>query len=79
MEEKMLILNYPSKKVLKECIGEELDYTETSFFGIEFKSDGRVAGSNRPNSPEFPKIEKRKGREFYASVVMKDGIITKVE
>ena len=30
----MLILNYKSKKELKEQIGRPLDYTETSMFGL---------------------------------------------
>ena len=28
-----MILNYKSKKALKETIGQPLDYTETSMFG----------------------------------------------
>ena len=36
----MMILNYESKKVLKESIGQPLKYTETSFFGEEYKRDG---------------------------------------
>ena len=38
----MMIFNYESKKQLKENIGEPLKYTETSFFGAEFKSDGSI-------------------------------------
>ena len=37
----MMILNYESKKQLKENIGERLKFTETSFFGEEYKSNGR--------------------------------------
>ena len=37
----MMIFNYKSKKELKESIGKKLDYTETSFFGNEFKKNGQ--------------------------------------
>ena len=43
----MLILNYKSKKELKEQIGRPLDYTETSIFGPEYKPCGVVMGCNR--------------------------------
>ena len=36
----MMILNYESKKQLKENVGKELDYTETSIFGEEYRSNG---------------------------------------
>ena len=60
-----MILNYRSKKVLKENIGQPLNYTETSLFGNEYKSDGQFVGCNRPT------ITNNKGREFFASVTMK--------
>ena len=69
----MMIMNYSSKKELKENIGQELLYTETSFFGPEYQENGTFCGSNRPS------ITKNKGREFFASVTMKDGLISKVE
>ena len=68
----MMILNYPSKKVLKENIGQSLNYTETSVFGNEYKSDGQFVGCNRPT------ITNNKGREFFASVTMKDDKIEAV-
>ena len=68
----MLILNYTSKKVLKENIGKALNYTETSAFGPEYQADGTFCGSNRPS------ITGIKGKEFFASVTMKDGLIFKV-
>ena len=74
----MMILNYKSKKQLKENIGKALDYTETSMFGSEYLSDGDFCGCNRPYSPEYPKLEKRKGREFFARITMKNNIIFKV-
>tara|TARA_R100000655_G_scaffold14396_2_gene32116 strand:- start:10403 stop:10630 length:228 start_codon:yes stop_codon:yes gene_type:complete len=75
----MMILNYKSKKQLKESVGQPLDYTETSFFGNEYKPDGTFCGCNRPYSPEYPKFEQRKGREFFAEVTMKNNKIHKVK
>ena len=74
----MIVLNYKSKKELKENVGKELDYTETSIFGQEYLSNGNFCGCNRPSSTGFPKLEKRKGREFFAKVTMKDDLIFKV-
>ena len=68
----MLILNYKSKKELKEQIGKPLDYTETSVFGAEYKPDGIIVGSNRPHSTN------NKGREFFAEVTLKNNLIKKV-
>lgn len=45
----MIIFNYPSKKVLKEQIGKQLNYIETSIFGAEYVSDGTMVGANRPH------------------------------
>ena len=75
----MMILNYKSKKMLGEAIGQRLDYTETSMFGEEYKPDGTFCGCNRPYSPEYPKFAQRKGREFFASITMKDGLIKGVK
>ena len=75
----MMIFNYKSKKEMKESIGQPLDYTETSFFGLEYKADGTFVGCNRPYSPEYPKFSQRKGREFFASVTMKGGLIRVVK
>jgi len=68
----MMIFNYPSKKVLKENIGKPLRYTETSIFGNEYVSDGVIIGANRPHIT-------RQGREFFAEVTLKDGLIIKVK
>ena len=68
----MIILNYKSKKELRENIGKSLNYTETSIFGLEYKSDGTVVGSNRPHSTN------NEGREFFAEVTLKNHIIQKV-
>ena len=68
----MMILNYESKKQLKENIGKELNYTETSIFGKEYKSDGSFAGCIRPH------ITGHK-REFFAEVTMKNNLIERVK
>jgi hypothetical protein len=68
----MIIFNYPSKKVLKESIGQPLRYIETSLFGPEYRPNGVLTGANRPHIT-------RKGREFYANVTMQNGIIKGVK
>ena len=69
-----MILNYSSKKELKNNIGEELNYTETSMFGEEYKSNGSFVGCNRPSLPEGTGT-----REFFAEVTMEDGLIKEVK
>jgi len=69
----MMILNYQSKKELKENIGKGLRYTETSLFGNEFEQNGTFAGCNRPHDPRGTGK-----REFFAEVTMRDGLISKV-
>jgi hypothetical protein len=66
-----MIAVYPSKKVLKENIGKRLLYQETSMFGPEYRDNGVLTVANRPHITGI-------GREFFAQVTMKDGIITKV-
>ena len=68
----MLIFNYASKKELKENIGKALCYVETSMFGPEYEPNGTLTGCNRPHLSGHK-------REFFASVVLQDGIITKVK
>ena len=68
----MLILNYDSKRKLEECIGQQLRYTETSMFGDEYKTDGVLTGANRPHITG-------RGREFFANVTLKDGVVTQVK
>ena len=72
----MMILNYESKKQMKECIGEPLRYTETSWFGNEYVSTGSFCGCNRPDDPEGRGTGKR---EFFATVWMEGGAIAKVK
>ena len=64
----MMAANYPTKKALKESIGEQLKYEETSAFGPEYQSNGM-------NYVVGPSPYKRK---WYAQVVMENGVIAKV-
>ena len=68
----MIIFDYPSKKILKENIGNRLRYIETSIFGPEYRSNGTLTGANRPHITG-------KGREFFANVTMQDDLIIKVK
>lgn len=68
----MMILNYESKKKLKENIGNSLNYTETSFFGNEYQSNGTFCGCNRPHLTGYK-------REFFASVTMENDKIKNVK
>jgi hypothetical protein len=66
-----MIAVYPSKKDLKTQVGKPLRYIETSFFGDEYKANGKFVVANRPHITGM-------GREFFAEVTMKDGLIAKV-
>ena len=68
----MIVFNYASKKILKESIGQPLRYIETSYFGDEYKTDGKLIGANRPHITGI-------GREFFAKVTMSNGLIMRVE
>ena len=68
----MMVLNYESKKVLKESIGKPLHYTETSMFGAEYVPNGSFCGCNRPHLTGYK-------REFFANVTMQDGLISVVK
>jgi len=67
-----LVVNYPSKKNLKENIGKRLSYTETSIFRDEYESNGLLTVANRPHITGL-------GREFFAQVTMQNDIIVKVK
>ena len=67
-----MIAIYPSKKVLKENIGNRLKYSETSIFGPEYKDNGILTVANRPHLTGI-------GREFFAQVTMQNGLIAKVK
>jgi hypothetical protein len=62
----MIQLLYETKKELKENVGTELEYIETSFFGEEYKSNGTITGCN-------------KKRSWFANVVMQDDKIIQVK
>jgi hypothetical protein len=64
----MLGALYKTKKQLKENIGKELRYEETSFFGPEYKANGTLTVVG-PSPRE---------RKWFASIEMKDGLIHKV-
>jgi len=66
-----LIAVYKTKKALKESIGKPLDYIETSIFGRQYDPNGYLTVANRPHITGI-------GREFFANVQMKDGLIEKV-
>lgn len=68
----MLVFVYKSKKEMKEQLGKPLKYMETSLFGAEYLRDGILVGANRPHITGI-------GREFFAKVTMRDGLIAKVE
>jgi len=68
----MIVFNYPSKKVLKENIGQPLKFIETSIFGDEYIRDGVLVGANRPHITG-------QGREFFAQVTMRNGLIHQVK
>tara|TARA_Y100000004_G_scaffold188988_1_gene243952 strand:- start:569 stop:817 length:249 start_codon:yes stop_codon:yes gene_type:complete len=70
-EKFMLIFNYPSKKSLREAIGEPLVFEETSLFGREYDDNKVLYGSNRPHLTGHK-------REFFAQVTVKNGLIHKV-
>ena len=62
----MIQLCYETKKELKNNIGKELNYIETSFFGDEYKSTGTITGCN-------------KKRSWFANVIMEDNKIKGVK
>lgn len=68
----MMIVNYDTKKDLKAAIGQPLRYTETSLFGPEYKPDGVLTVAHRPHITG-------RGREFFANVTMRDGLIAGVK
>jgi hypothetical protein len=68
----MIIFNYPSKKVLKENVGQRLNFIEISLFGAEYVRTGTMVGANRPHITG-------QGREFFAVVTMENNIIKGVK
>lgn len=66
-----LIAVYPSKKELKDSVGNRLKYIETSMFGSQYRADGIIVVANRPSITKI-------GREFFAVLTMQNGLIKKV-
>lgn len=64
----LVATGYKTKKILKECVGRPLRYTETSMFGPEYKANGKFAVVG-PSATE---------RKWFAEVTMVDGLIAKV-
>lgn len=64
----MMVALYETKKVLKEHVGKNLMYQETSMFGQEFKPNGTFAVVG-PNDYD---------RKWYASITMENNLIKKV-
>lgn len=66
----MMGASYPTKKALKEAIGQPLKYVETSLFGSEY----------HPNST-FCVVgpDAYKNRKWYAEVSMHNGLIARVK
>lgn len=64
----MMGASYATKKDLKGSIGQPFRFVETSLFGAEYKGDGSytVVGPS-------PTI-----RKWYATVTVKDGVISRV-
>jgi hypothetical protein len=67
----MILALYPTKKAMKESIGQRLRYMETSVFGPEYKANGNLTVCNRPHIT-------KQGREWFGVVLLVDGIITAV-
>lgn len=67
-----LLALYPSKKALREHIGQPLKYRETSFHGPEYKPDGVITVCNRPTLTGL-------GREWFGRVHLKEGKIVSLE
>jgi len=65
----MLVAHYRTKKDLKNSIGKELRFSETSMFGPEY-------GPNKTLTVVGPDAYQRK---WFAMVQMKDGIIKSVK
>jgi hypothetical protein len=64
----MLAVSYPTKKALKESVGKSLRYVETSLFGSEYRSTGKltVVGPSPHN------------RKYFANIVMENDVIKRV-
>ena len=59
------LINYKTKKDLKNNIGQELNYTETNIFKDEYTPNGIVIGCDL-------------NRKFFAKITIENNIIKKV-
>lgn len=76
----MLLVQYESKKQLRECIGQQLKFRETSMFGTpEYKPNGKFAVARRPLVEAAHFGARLPGKEFFAEITMQNNLITKVE
>lgn len=66
-----MVARYSTKKELREAIGKELQFKETSLFGAEYPPGGN--GSVTVVGPD------EYTRKFFAKVTLQDHIITAVE
>ena len=60
---------YKTKKILKESIGQPLQYVETSMLKLEYTPNGTFAVVG-PDA--------YRDRKWYATVTMRDGLIVRV-
>ena len=69
-----LLALYPSKKNMKEHIGQRLSYQETALpiFGPEYRSNGELTVCNRPHMTGL-------GKEWFCQVTVENDIIVKVK
>jgi hypothetical protein len=83
----MITIQHFSKKNMQETlIGQPMSkfrYTETSMFGVEVSENCKVTGAHRPSLTGhimgFDKNNKPvKSKEFFVTVTIVNGIITKV-
>ena len=68
----MLIANYATKKDAKAAVGQRLNYIETSLFGAEYRPDGVLTVAHRPHITG-------RGREWFAQITMRNGLIAQVD
>lgn len=64
----MLAATYKTKALLKAAVGKPLRFQETSMFGPEYSDNGKFAVVG-PGAYD---------RKWYATVIMKNGLIEKV-
>lgn len=66
----MMGASYPTKKALKEAVGQPLRYIETSMFGSEYDPDGTFAVVGP---------DPYTNRKWFATVEMDGGVIKSVK